>query len=42
MPTLNWIGKAAIVEHHKEVLFGLLKSRDDFADRFREDVDNGI
>jgi site-specific DNA-methyltransferase (adenine-specific)/adenine-specific DNA-methyltransferase len=31
MPTLNWIGKAAVVEHHKEVPFRLLKCRDDFS-----------
>lgn len=31
MPTLNWIGKAAVVKHHKEVPFRLLKCRDDFS-----------
>ncbi len=31
MPTLNWIGKTAVVEHHKEVPFRLLKCRDDFS-----------
>jgi len=31
MPTLNWIGKAAVVEHHKEVPFRLLKCRDDLS-----------
>jgi adenine-specific DNA-methyltransferase len=25
MPTLNWIGKEAVVEHHKEVPFHLLR-----------------
>ncbi len=25
MPTLNWIGKEAVVEHHKDVPFRLLK-----------------
>ncbi len=25
MPTLNWIGKDAVVNHHKEVPFHLLK-----------------
>ena len=25
MPTLNWIGKEAVVKHHKEVPFGLLE-----------------
>lgn len=25
MPTLDWIGKKAVVEHHKEVAFHLLK-----------------
>jgi adenine-specific DNA-methyltransferase len=27
MPTLNWIGKEAVVEHHKEVPFRLLKEK---------------
>jgi hypothetical protein len=31
MPTLNWICKAAVVEHHKEVPFRLLKRRDDLS-----------
>ena len=31
MPTLNWIGKSAVVEHHKEVPFRLLKCRDDLS-----------
>ena len=26
MPTLNWIGKEAVVKHHKEVLYRLLES----------------
>ncbi len=26
MPTLNWIGKSAVVEHHKDVPFHLLRS----------------
>jgi hypothetical protein len=25
MPTLNWIGKEAVVNHHHQVLFRLLK-----------------
>lgn len=25
MPTLNWIGKEAVVKHHKEVPFRLLE-----------------
>jgi hypothetical protein len=25
MPTLNWIGKATVVKHHKEVPFRLLE-----------------
>jgi len=28
MPTLNWIGKDAVVNHHKEVPFRLLKCND--------------
>jgi adenine-specific DNA-methyltransferase len=31
MPTLNWIGKSAVVEHHKEVPFRLLKCRADLS-----------
>ncbi len=28
MPSLNWIGKDAVINHHKEVLFHLLKPID--------------
>jgi len=28
MPTLNWIGKDAVVDHHKQVPFRLLKCND--------------
>ncbi len=31
MPSLNWIGKHAVVNHHKEVPFRLLKCRDDLS-----------
>jgi DNA modification methylase len=31
MPTLNWIGKDAVVNHHKEVPFYLLKCRQDLS-----------
>lgn len=31
MPTLDWIGKAAVVNHHHEVPFRLLKCRDDLS-----------
>jgi hypothetical protein len=27
MPTLNWIGKSAVVEHHKQAPFHLLRGR---------------
>jgi adenine-specific DNA-methyltransferase len=30
MPTLNWIGKQAVVNHHREVPFHLLKDVPDF------------
>ena len=33
MPTLNCIGKAAVVEHHKEVPFRLLNDQTQFAPR---------
>ena len=26
MPTLNWIGKEAVVKHHKDVPFSLLRT----------------
>ena len=32
MPTLNWIGKEAVVRHHKEVPFRLLEHRSGFDD----------
>jgi site-specific DNA-methyltransferase (adenine-specific)/adenine-specific DNA-methyltransferase len=31
MPTLNWIGKDAVIDHHKEVPFRLLKCRADLS-----------
>ncbi|HXQ39281.1 MAG TPA: hypothetical protein VN843_35100 [Anaerolineales bacterium] len=31
MPTLNWIGKDAVVDHHKQVPFRLLKPIDKFS-----------
>jgi adenine-specific DNA-methyltransferase len=31
MPSLTWIGKSAVVEHHKHVPFRLLKCRDDLS-----------
>jgi adenine-specific DNA-methyltransferase len=31
MPTLNWIGKEAVVEHHKEVPFHLLRCNADLS-----------
>jgi site-specific DNA-methyltransferase (adenine-specific)/adenine-specific DNA-methyltransferase len=31
MPTLDWIGKKAVVEHHKQVPFHLLKSNDELS-----------
>ncbi len=31
MPSLNWIGKSAVVEHHKQVPFRLLKCREDLS-----------
>jgi hypothetical protein len=31
MPTLNWIGKDAVINHHKEVPFCLLKCRADLS-----------
>lgn len=31
MPTLNWIGKDAVISHHKEVPFRLLKCRADLS-----------
>ena len=31
MPTLNWIGKEAVVNHHRQVPFHLLKDVPDLA-----------
>jgi hypothetical protein len=31
LPTLNWIGKDAVIHHHKEVPFRLLKCRADLS-----------
>ena len=31
MPTLDWIGKKAVVNHHRRVPFHLLKSRNDLS-----------
>lgn len=31
MPTLNWIGKDAVINHHKEVPFRLLRCRADLS-----------
>ena len=31
MPTLNWIGKQAVVKHHKEVPFRLLETAPDLS-----------
>ena len=31
MPTLNWIGKQAVVNHHNEIPFRLLKCREDLS-----------
>ena len=31
MPSLTWIGKSAVVEHHKHVPFRLLKCREDLS-----------
>ncbi len=31
MPTLNWIGKEAVVEHHKQVPFHLLRCNPDLS-----------
>jgi hypothetical protein len=38
LPTLNWIGKDAVINHHKEVPFRLLKCR---ADLSVSDPDSG-
>jgi adenine-specific DNA-methyltransferase len=31
MPTLNWLGKPAVVEHHKQVPFHLLRCNPDLS-----------
>jgi hypothetical protein len=31
MPTLDWIGKKAVVNHHRQVPFHLFKKREDLS-----------
>lgn len=31
MPTLNWIGRRAVINHHREVPFHPLRCRDDLS-----------
>jgi len=39
MPSLNWIGKEAVINHHKEVYYHLLKSNDGLS--INQDISDG-
>ena len=41
MPTLNWIGKDKVVNHHLEVPFHVLERQYSFDEEGRHDEDNG-
>lgn len=41
MPILNWIGKEAVVKHHKEVPFRLLEPAPEFSCGENQGSDSG-
>lgn len=41
MPTLEWIGKEKVINHHQEVPFRVLERRYSFDENGRTDADNG-
>ena len=41
MPTLEWIGKDKVINHHQEVPFRILERKYSFDERGRHDNDNG-
>jgi hypothetical protein len=42
MPTLEWIGKKAVLNHHNEIPFKLLKCNSDLSVGFRQGTRLGI
>lgn len=41
MPTLEWIGKEKVINHHQEVPFRVLERRYSFDENGQMDADNG-
>ena len=41
MPTLEWIGKEKVINHHQEVPFRVLERRYSFDENGQTDADNG-
>lgn len=40
MPTLEWIGKDKVINHHQEVLFRVLEHRYSYSETGQHDEDN--
>lgn len=41
MPTLEWIGKSKVINHHQEVPFRVLERKYSFDENGQHDEDNG-
>ena len=41
MPTLEWIGKSKVINHHQDVLFRVLERKYSFDENGQPDADNG-
>lgn len=41
MPTLEWIGKSKVINHHQEVPFRVLERKYSFDENGQTDADNG-
>ena len=41
MPTLEWIGKSKVINHHQEVPFRVLERKYSFDENGQRDEDNG-
>ena len=42
MPTLEWIGKSKVINHHQDVPFRVLERKYSFDENGQHDEDNGI
>lgn len=42
MPTLEWIGKSKVVNHHQEVPFRVLERQYSFDEMGKHTEDNGV